>query len=109
MAQGTKQVSEAKSSGVAKDSGLGHTTGRGRSKVRQGIVVSDKMDKTITVAISRQVKHGMYGKYIRKTVKYLVHDEKEQGSMGDTVEIVETRPLSRHKRWRLYRIVTKAV
>jgi len=104
MAQGTKEES-----GQGKVSGLGNTGDRGRSKVRQGIVVSDKMDKTISVAISRQVKHGVYGKYIRKTMKYLVHDENEQGSIGDTVEIVETRPLSRHKRWRLYRIVTKAV
>ena len=82
---------------------------RGLPKAREGVVVSDKMDKTVTVAIVRQVKHSAYGKYIRKTTKYLVHDQKEECSVGDLVRIVETRPLSKNKRWKLERIITKAV
>lgn len=82
---------------------------RGLAKVREGTVVSDKMDKTIVVAITRQVRHTAYGKYVRKTTKYLVHDKDEQCSIGDLVRIVETRPLSKHKRWKVQEIVQKAV
>jgi small subunit ribosomal protein S17 len=84
-------------------------TGRGLPKEREGVVVSDKMDKTVVVAIVRQVKHGAYGKYVRKTTKYFAHDKDEQCSVGDLVRIVETRPLSRHKRWKVQEILQKAV
>ena len=79
------------------------------AKVRQGLVVSDKMDKTVTVAVTRQVKHPMYGKFIKRTKKYLAHDGSNECQVGDLVRIVETRPLSKHKRWRVQEIVTKAV
>ncbi|MDD3807508.1 MAG: 30S ribosomal protein S17 [Candidatus Marinimicrobia bacterium] len=76
-------------------------------KVRIGKVVSDKMDKSVTVLISRKVKHPVYGKYITRSVKFMVHDEKNESRVGDTVRIVETRPLSRHKRWRLVEIIDR--
>lgn len=82
---------------------------RGLPKTREGVVVSDKMDKTVVVAIVRQIKHSSYGKYVRKTNKYFVHDKDEQCSVGDLVRIVETRPLSKLKRWKLESIITKAV
>ncbi len=82
---------------------------RGRQKFRQGVVVSDKMSKTVVVAIERRVMHHKYGKVVRRTNKYLAHDEKEEANVGDTVEIVESRPLSRAKRWRMHKIVTRAV
>jgi small subunit ribosomal protein S17 len=77
-------------------------------KERIGIVVSDKMDKTISVAIQRQVKHPIYGKIVRKTTKLMAHDENNEAGMGDTVRIMETRPLSKNKRWRLVEVVEKA-
>ena len=83
-------------------------SGRGRSKVREGIVVSDKMSKTIVVSVTRLEQHPIYKKYVHKTKKYYAHDEQEQGSTGDLVRIVETRPLSKLKRWRLAEIVRKA-
>ena len=76
-------------------------------KTRVGKVVSDKMDKTIVVAIETSVKHSLYNKIVRKTVKFKAHDENNECSIGDTVEIAETRPLSKNKRWRLVRIVEK--
>ncbi len=81
---------------------------RGLAKEQEGIVISDKMDKTIVVAVVKRVKHPVYGKYIRQTTKYLAHDEKEQGSIGDLVRISQTRPMSARKRWRLREIVRKA-
>lgn len=81
---------------------------RGLAKEQEGIVVSDKMDKTIVVAVVTRVKHPVYGKYIRQTTKYLAHDEKEEGSIGDLVRISQTRPMSARKRWRLREIVRKA-
>lgn len=87
----------------------GKTEGRGLPKVREGLVVSDKMDKTVVVAIVRQVRHSAYGKYIRKTTKYLAHDKDEQCSIGDLVRIVETRPISKNKRWKVQEILQKAV
>ena len=72
-------------------------------------MVSDKMDKTIVVKVSRQVRHARYKKYVRVTKKYMVHDEDGQCGIGDLVTIVEGRPLSRHKRWRLRSIDRKAV
>ena len=73
-----------------------------------GKVVSNKMQKTITVAVERLVKHPMYGKYVRRTTKLLAHDEAGDAREGDVVEIAECRPLSRRKSWRLARVVTRA-
>ena len=77
-------------------------------KSRIGLVTSDKMDKTITVAVERKVKHPFYGKFLKKTTKFHAHDETNQCGMGDTVRIMETRPLSKTKRWRLVEIIEKA-
>lgn len=84
-------------------------TQRGLSKTRDGVVVSDKMSKTIVVAISRMMPHPQYKKYVRVTKKYKVHDERGEAKTGDTVRIVETRPLSRTKRWRLQKVLVKAI
>ena len=73
-----------------------------------GKVVSDKMDKTITVAVERKVKHPIYGKFVKKTTKFHAHDEASTAGIGDTVRIMETRPLSKTKRWRLVEIIEKA-
>jgi small subunit ribosomal protein S17 len=73
-----------------------------------GTVVSDKMDKTVVVAVERQVRHEVYGKTQRKTSKFVAHDEKNEAKQGDTVSIAESRPLSARKRWVVTRIVTKA-
>lgn len=81
---------------------------RGRKKSRIGIVTSDKMDKTITVAVLRKVKHPLYGKFVKKTSKFAAHDEKNECGIGDTVRITETRPLSKNKTWRLVEIIEKA-
>ena len=81
---------------------------RGNRKTRVGIVVSDKMDKTIVVAIKTRVKHGLYGKIQNRTTKLKAHDENNTCSVGDVVKVMETRPLSREKRWRLVEIVEKA-
>ena len=81
---------------------------RNLRKTRIGKVVSDKMDKTITVAIEDHVKHPLYGKIVKKTVKFKAHDEKNEGGIGDTVKIMETRPISKDKRWRLVEIIEKA-
>jgi small subunit ribosomal protein S17 len=83
-------------------------TGRNARKERVGIVVSDKMSKSITVAMERQVKHPIYGKFVKKTTKLMAHDENNEAGVGDTVRIMETRPLSKNKRWRLVEIVEKA-
>jgi small subunit ribosomal protein S17 len=77
-------------------------------KTRVGMVVSDKMDKTITVAIERKVPHPIYKKYFKKTTKLVAHDEKSECGIGDKVKIMETRPLSKNKRWRLVEVVEKA-
>lgn len=81
---------------------------RGFRKVREGIVVSDKMDKTITVEVSNRVKHGMYSKVLSRSHKLKAHDEANSAGMGDRVLIMETRPLSATKRWRLVEILEKA-
>lgn len=81
---------------------------RNLRKERVGTVVSNKMEKSITVAVRRKVKHPMYGKFIGKTTKFMAHDEKNECGIGDTVRIMETRPLSKNKRWRLVEIVEKA-
>lgn len=81
---------------------------RNLRKVRQGVVVSNKMDKSIVVAVRWKEKHPMYGKFVNKTKKFHVHDEKNECGEGDVVRIMETRPLSKTKRWRLLQIVEKA-
>ncbi len=81
---------------------------RNLRKTRVGKVVSDKMSKTIVVAIEDNVKHPTYGKIIKRTLKVYAHDEKNECGIGDTVEIMETRPLSKTKRWRLVEIIEKA-
>ena len=78
-----------------------------RRKTRVGVVVSDKMDKTITVAAINRKSHPLYGKTVHNTVKFKAHDDKNEAHEGDTVEIAETRPISKSKRWRLLRIVEK--
>jgi small subunit ribosomal protein S17 len=82
---------------------------RGIHKTVLGKVVSDKMDKTIVVSITRQYIHPTYKKYVRRTLRYKAHDEANVCGIGDTVEIIETRPLSKSKRWRLVWIVEKAI
>ena len=81
---------------------------RNLRKTRAGKVVSDKMDKTITVAIENHVKHPLYGKIVKKTYKLKAHDENNECKIGDTVKVMETRPLSKDKRWRLVEIIERA-
>ena len=81
---------------------------RGLRKVRTGKVVSDKMEKTIVVAVETKVRHPLYGKTMNKTTKFKAHDENNDAKTGDIVEIMETRPLSKDKRWRLVEIVERA-
>jgi small subunit ribosomal protein S17 len=84
------------------------TAERNLRKTRIGVVRSNKMDKTITVAVERKVKHPIYGKFVKKTTNFHAHDEKNECTIGDIVKIMETRPLSKTKRWRLVEIVEKA-
>jgi small subunit ribosomal protein S17 len=81
---------------------------RSRRKVREGLVVSDKMDKTVVVSVEDRVKHALYGKVMRRTSKLKAHDEANEAGIGDRVLIMETRPLSATKRWRVVEIVEKA-
>jgi small subunit ribosomal protein S17 len=88
-----------------------NTVSQGRQtkrKTRIGLVSSSKMDKSITVTIEKRVKHPIYKKYFKKTTKFMAHDEKNECNEGDTVKIMETKPLSKNKRWRLVEIVEKA-
>tara|TARA_Y100000746_G_scaffold230487_1_gene242173 strand:+ start:342 stop:596 length:255 start_codon:yes stop_codon:yes gene_type:complete len=80
---------------------------RNLRKQREGIVTSNKMDKTITVEVQRRVKHPIYGKYVKKTSKLTAHDDQNQCDIGDLVRVMETRPISKNKRWRLTKIVEK--
>ena len=84
------------------------TADRGRRKVREGLVVSDKMDKTVVVAVEDRVKHRLYGKVLRQTSRLKAHDEDNRAAVGDRVRVMETRPLSATKRWRLVEILEKA-
>lgn len=84
------------------------TVERNQRKERIGVVRSDKMDKTITVSVRRQMKHPMYGKYLERSSKFMTHDENNEANEGDTVRIMETRPQSKNKRWRLVEIVERA-
>jgi len=81
---------------------------RNLRKTRIGVVTSNKMLKTITVAVERNVKHPIYGKFVKKTTKFHAHDEKDECTIGDLVKIMETRPLSKTKRWRLVEVIEKA-
>ena len=81
---------------------------RGNRKTRVGVVVSDKMDKTIVVAIRERVQHSLHGKIMNRTVKFKVHDENNECGVGDKVRVMETRPLSKEKRWRMVEIIEKA-
>ena len=81
---------------------------RGKRKIRIGKVVSDKMDKTVVVAVETLVRHPLYGKTIKRTTKFKAHDEDNECSVGDKVKIMETRPLSKEKRWRVENILEKA-
>ena len=81
---------------------------RNERKERVGKVTSNKMQKTITVAVDRKVKHPIYGKFVNRTTKFKAHDEENTAGIGDTVRIMETRPLSKDKRWRLVEVVEKA-
>jgi len=83
-------------------------TERNLRKERVGRVVSNKMQKTITIAVDRKVMHPIYGKFMNKTTKFMAHDEKNEAGVGDTVRIMETRPLSKSKRWRLVEVIEKA-
>ena len=84
------------------------TETRNLRKERIGKVSSNKMDKSITVVVERKIKHPIYGKFMKKTTKFMTHDEKGEAGIGDTVRIMETRPLSKSKRWRLIEIIEKA-
>ena len=86
----------------------GSTSERGVRKVRTGMVVSDKMDKTVLVRIDRQMRHSLYGKTVRRSSKLAAHDEANDAHVGDTVRVAETRPLSKTKRWRVVEIVERA-
>jgi small subunit ribosomal protein S17 len=81
---------------------------RGQRKVRTGVVVSDKMDKTVVIRIEQSVRHPVYHKTIRRTAKLTAHDEKGDAHVGDTVRVMETRPLSKTKRWRVIEVVERA-
>jgi small subunit ribosomal protein S17 len=81
---------------------------RGNRRVIVGTVVSDKMDKTRVIKVVRSVKHPLYKKYIKQTSKFMVHDEKNESRVGDVIRVMETRPLSRNKRWRLSEIIERA-
>jgi len=84
-----------------------NTIERNLRKTRIGIVSSNKMDKTITVNVERKIKHPLYGKFLKKTTKFHAHDEKNECSIGDTVRIMEARPMSKTKRWRLVEVIEK--
>jgi small subunit ribosomal protein S17 len=85
-----------------------HNVTRAQPKSRIGIVTSNKMTKTVVVVVQRRMKHGKYGKYLTERKKYKAHDEKQECKIGDTVRILETRPLSKEKRWRVAEIIESA-
>jgi small subunit ribosomal protein S17 len=93
---------------TSSDLGTERGTDRARRKMRTGVVVSDAMDKTVMVRIDRQVRHALYGKTVRRASKLAAHDEANEAHVGDTVRVMETRPLSKSKRWRVVEIVERA-
>jgi len=88
---------------------MAQAEGRSRRKTRVGEVVSDKMDKTVVVAVTRLVRHPLYGRFVKKTSKFKVHDENNECQTGDVVKIMETRPISKDKRWRLVEVTKKVI
>jgi len=99
----------AKGPALDRDEGQIQTdTERNRRKERVGLIVSDRADKTVTVSVEALVRHPMYKKRVRRSRKFMVHDERNEARVGDTVRIVETRPLSARKRWRLANIISRA-
>jgi small subunit ribosomal protein S17 len=99
----------ARGPALDKDQGQIQTdTGRNRRKERVGLIVADRADKTVTVSVEALVRHPMYKKRVRRSRKFMVHDERNEARVGDTVRIVETRPLSARKRWRLANIISRA-
>ncbi len=86
---------------------MAQAEGRSRRKIRVGEVVSDKMEKTAVVAVTRLVRHPLYGRFVKKTSKFKVHDESNECQMGDVVKIMETRPISKDKRWRLVEVMKR--
>jgi small subunit ribosomal protein S17 len=106
MAETKKKTAKAGAKAEAAPKGV--TEGRGLRKTQDGVVVSSKMNKTIVVSVVRQVRHSAYGKFVRKTKKFYAHDESNQCGIGDRVRIVETRPMSKLKRWKLESIIRKA-
>ena len=102
-------ASPAKGPALDQDEGQIQTdTERNRRKERVGLIVSDKADKTVTVAVEALVRHPMYKKRVRRSKKFIVHDERNEARVGDTVRIIETRPLSARKRWRLANVISRA-
>jgi small subunit ribosomal protein S17 len=99
---------EDRKHGEDPSTGSGHIEERGRRKVREGYVIGDKMDKTVVVAVEDRVKHRLYGKVVRQTSRLKAHDEENSAAVGDRVRVMETRPLSATKRWRLVEILEKA-
>jgi small subunit ribosomal protein S17 len=93
---------------MSEKAAMTETTKRSFRKTREGLVVSDKMDKTVVVDVEERVKHALYGKVLRRNIKLKAHDEENSAGIGDRVRIMETRPLSATKRWRLVEIVEKA-
>ena len=109
MSDGVEAVSEAAASTPAAGGDrVGNQRPRGRRKVREGVVVSDKMDKTVVVEVVRTVTHPLLGKTLRRTKRYKAHDEHNECRVGDRVLLMETRPLSKEKRWRVVQILARA-
>ncbi len=103
------EAADEKDTNVSVDQTTGSSADhRASRKVREGLVVSDKMEKTVVVLVEDRVKHGLYGKVMRRTSKLKAHDEQNQCGVGDRVQIMETRPLSATKRWRVVEILEKA-
>ena len=103
------EASPSKGPALDQDEGQIQTdTERHRRKERVGLIVSDKADKTVTVAVEALVRHPMYKKRVRRSKKFIVHDERNEARVGDTVRIIETRPLSARKRWRLANVISRA-
>ncbi len=103
------EASPSKGPALDQDEGQIQTdTERNRRKERVGLIVSDKADKTVTVAVEALVRHTMYKKRVRRSKKFIVHDEGNEARVGDTVRIIETRPLSKRKRWRLANVISRA-
>jgi small subunit ribosomal protein S17 len=102
-------IGPAKGPALDQDEGQIQTDAeRNRRKERVGLIVSDKADKTVTVAVEALVRHPMYKKRVRRSKKFIVHDERNEASVGDTVRIIETRPFSKRKRWRLANVISRA-